>query len=402
MVVAGISLCLSSLGAAPDSVTVFKRTTDPEARAGCEVNLTKISDALRQYREKHNRLPDGLSDLVPEFIHNRDVLVCPYVRKTGQVSEWRKRLNPQPGQDRLTYYYYEFCLKPLSGVAPANSGKTYRDYKVAQSNLLGEVVPIVRCLAHSPFLNLPYNGLIFENISAIDNHDMDYWEENFAHLYPHELLQPDPVFGALQVDKASHSPKLVPATRIGASRILDLSRYFNFVLHDFPAAAGTNNNLSALPKGLQEWDGTTFDIRGVIHLTRDSRNLPFPIGVDNIVVAQRCSRIHLLHGFVFAEAPSGDVARLGIQFTGEQEHSVALNHANGKPAHDPIPGTESANRSDSLVWKAVLEFPYVKKRTVCLYHTTIANPHQKAQITSLSFSSAMTEAAPFLMAVTLE
>jgi len=387
---------------AADSGTAFKRTTDPEDMAGCEVNLTKISDALRQYREKHHQLPDGLSDLVPEFIHNRDVLVCPYVRKTGQLSVWQKRLKTQPGQDRLTYYYYEFCLAEYPRLASANSGKTYRDYKGAQSSLLGEVVPIVRGLAHSPYLNLSYNGLIFQNLGTTNSHDMDYWEENFAHLYPHELLQPDPAFAALRVNQPTRSKQTTTATPIDGSRILDLSRHFNFVLHESPPADGTNNNLSSLPRGLREWDGVTFDIRGVIHLTRGSRNLPYPIGVDNIVVTQRCSRIHLLYGFVFSEPPSGNLARLAIRFSGRPEHSVALSHTKGNPEDALDPASGSADRSDRLVWKESLEFPYLKTRTVCLYHTSIRNPHPEAQVTSLSFSSAMTEAAPFLMAVTLE
>jgi hypothetical protein len=395
-------LRLTSPGAAQEPAAVDKRTPDPEARAGCEVNLTKIYDALHQYRKKHNQLPDGLSDLVPEFIQNRNVLICPYIRKTGQLSEWRKNLNPQPGQDRSTYYYFEFCLEKYPKVAPANSGKTYRDYKEAQTNLLGEVVPIVRCLAHSPVLNLSYNGLIFGDLDAIDKHDMDYWEENFAHLYPDLLLEPDPVFAALRVDQSFRSQKTAPATSSGGSRILDLSRYFNFVLHDFPPADGPTNNLSALPKGLREWDGITFDVRGVIHLTRGSRNLPFPIGVDDIVVMQQCSRIHLLHGFVFSEPPSGDVARLAIQFSGEQEHSAALSHTGDNFGHGGDPGSRVAGRSDTLVWKTTLEVKHLKTRTVCLYHTSMANPHPEAEITSLSFSSAMTEAAPFLLAVTLE
>jgi hypothetical protein len=391
-------LGLSSLAAAPESGVAFKRTKDPEYRAGCEVNLARISDALRQYREKHNQFPNWLSDLVPEFIHNREVLVCPYVRATGRLFEWRQKLNPQPGQDRLTYYYYEFCLEKYPRVAPTNSGKTYRDYKAAQRKLLGEVVPIVRCLAHSPVLNLACNGLVFEHLGTMDKPDMEYWEENFAHLYPHLLLQPDEAFATLRASQPPHSEKAVPAMLIEGSRILDLSPYFNFILHDYPPAALPTNNLSALPKGLQKWDGVTFDVRGVIHLTRGSRNLPFPSSVGDIVVTQACSKIHLLHGFVFSEPPKGDLSRVAIRFDGGQEHSVVLSHT-GRHA---MPGRESPSRTDTLVWQAALEFKDLKVRTVCLYHTSTLNPHPDVPVANLNFSSAMTEAAPFLLAVTLE
>src|SRR5262249_25441348 len=152
--------------------------------------------------------------------------------------------------------------------------------------------------------------------------------------------------------------------------MLDLSPYFNFVLHDYPPAGLPTNNLSALPKGLQKWDGVTFDVRGVIHLTRGSRSLPFPSSVGDIVVPQACSKIHLLHGFVFSEPPVGDLSRIAIRFAGGQEHLVALHH-NGS---NSVPGRESPLRRDALVWQATLAFKDLKVRTVCLYHTSMLNP----------------------------
>src|SRR5438876_99253 len=85
-----VSWQMSTLAGEPSNVR--PRTSDPQLRESCQINLTRIYDALAQYRERHNTLPTWLSDLVPEFISDRDVLVCPYIKKTGRYSEWRNGL----------------------------------------------------------------------------------------------------------------------------------------------------------------------------------------------------------------------------------------------------------------------------------------------------------------------
>src|SRR5262245_29225257 len=82
------------------------RTTDPHYKLDCQRNLTKIYDALRQYSEKHGSIPNWLSDLIPEFLSDPEVLRCPYVVRTGDLSTWRSHLLREPGNDPLTYYHY--------------------------------------------------------------------------------------------------------------------------------------------------------------------------------------------------------------------------------------------------------------------------------------------------------
>jgi hypothetical protein len=378
-----VLLGLVSMCAAEERPNLRKRTTDPQHRQACQRNLTRIFDALGQYEERYAKLPNWLSDLYPEFLSDRDVFVCPYVAKTGDLSQWRKGLSAGPGKSEKgppTYYHYEFCLEPAVHVSPEDSDKTCRDYKNAQRVLLGDAVPIVRCLAHEPVLNLAVNGLIFESIDPV------YWEENFAHIYPHLALAPRDIFPAVRQIGASQ-PHLAHSISSASPVILDICNYFNILLHDLPRSSDTNN-LASLPKGVQKFGGIEFSIAGALHLTRGSRNLPFPRELHDIAVNQRCSQIHVLHGFVTSESPVENVAQLAVHY--------------GDP-HDVPSGTVPLPCEGSPVaWQTTVRVKGLKDRSLVVYRSTWDNPQPAKTVATLSFVSAMTEAAPFLLAITLE
>jgi hypothetical protein len=356
-----------------------KATSDPAHRQLCQRNLTRIYDALDEYSQRYNKLPNWLSELTPDFISNPDVLFCPYVLKTGLLSEWRKRIQPGPGKDRRTSYHYEFCLEKAPYVLAEDNDKTYRDYKTAQMTLLREAVPIVRCLAHEPMLNLASNGLLFENIEPL------HWEENFAHIYPHMLLVPRDLFPEVRRIGTPH-PHLPHEAPAGLRGILDICEHFNIPLHELRGNYN-RDNLASLPQGLQEFGGVNFSISGVLHLTRGSRNLPFPREVQGIVVNQHCARMHVLHGFVASEPVSLEAASLSIHYGAPPR----------QPASIPLPGSQS-----KVVWHTILQARGVRDRELVVHRTTWDNPDTANLIASVGFVSAMTEAAPFLLAITLE
>jgi len=362
------------------------RSTDPHDRDVCEQNLTRIFDALGQYVVKYGKLPNWLSELTPEFISEAEVLICPYVASSGQKSEWRKGLQaaPGPGNDRITYYHYEFCLEKAPYVRPDDSPRTYREYKEGQMVLLGSAVPIVRCLAHDPVINLAYSGIIYGNIDPV------YWEESFAHIYPHMGMVASHLFPALQ-RLSSSEPLQPPPSAVGGFSFLDLSNVFNITLYDipfddFPAnhAQNRTNHLASLPKGIQKFGGVPFFIQGVLHLTRKSQNLPFPTEIQGIPVKQRCSRMHVLHGFVSSETVTEEIAHLAVNTAGEISRIS-------------LPG-----KGDVPVWEATISAPKLENRRLVLFRTTWENPHPENVIATLNFASGMTEAAPFLLAITLE
>src|SRR5215472_9028512 len=56
-----------------------------EEREGCTRNLKVIYDAIQAYQFDHKDLPNWLSDLVPDYIFDPRVLICPVCRRTGRT-----------------------------------------------------------------------------------------------------------------------------------------------------------------------------------------------------------------------------------------------------------------------------------------------------------------------------
>ena len=45
--------------------------------------MRQIYDAIKAYQKKHGDLPKWLSDLVPDFVANREIFISPVERRTG-------------------------------------------------------------------------------------------------------------------------------------------------------------------------------------------------------------------------------------------------------------------------------------------------------------------------------
>ena len=122
----------------------------------CTANLKHIFEAIRAYRSDHNDLPNWLSDLVPQYLTNQNVLVCPISKRTGEF--------PQFGffDPKLRVsYLFEFCTERVPPNLWGGSTMTMREWKTKQMGLIGPEIPMVRCPMHDPVLNVGYDGGIY-------------------------------------------------------------------------------------------------------------------------------------------------------------------------------------------------------------------------------------------------
>src|SRR5262249_60208875 len=94
------------------------------------------------------------------YLTNANLLLCPYCRRTGKT-EIGSLADPKIASS----YLFEFCPLPLGRSAPAAPNRTRREWKRLQMGLVGSVVPIVRCRAHDPLLNLAFDGTIYDSSS---------------------------------------------------------------------------------------------------------------------------------------------------------------------------------------------------------------------------------------------
>src|SRR5271165_6102981 len=56
-----------------------------EEKEACTRNLNVIYDAIQAYQFDHKDLPNWLSDLVPDYLSDGNVLICPVCRRTGRT-----------------------------------------------------------------------------------------------------------------------------------------------------------------------------------------------------------------------------------------------------------------------------------------------------------------------------
>jgi hypothetical protein len=135
-----------------------------EEKQLCSKNLLRIYEAIRAYRAKKGEVPTWLSDLVPEFLDDANVLTCPASKRTGKIQNFGLA-DPK----LATSYVYEFCNEPVPQSIGGGSQHTMREWKRRQMGLVGDIVPIVRCHHHLPLLNLSFGGKVYVSPAA--------WEE---------------------------------------------------------------------------------------------------------------------------------------------------------------------------------------------------------------------------------
>jgi tetratricopeptide (TPR) repeat protein len=119
---------------------------------GCAANLRTIYEAIKKYERDKGKLPDWLSDLVPDYL-NKEALLCP--DDPDYTTIW------YPDPKLPCSYSYEF--------SPARAGTQYtggrdigcREWKTQQLKFFGDVVPVVRCVHHSPELNVSWGGRVY-------------------------------------------------------------------------------------------------------------------------------------------------------------------------------------------------------------------------------------------------
>ena len=154
----------------PANPNPYEPSTDKDESAACMENLKKINAAIQAYRRDHPDVPNWLSDLVPKYLADTNLLICPVTRRTGHESPFGV-LDPKVHSS----YLYEFTTTPIPEIVKGSwpgSDMTMRDWKRQQMKLAGQQVPLVRCLLHQPALNLSIGGKVYE--SPV------YWELNFT------------------------------------------------------------------------------------------------------------------------------------------------------------------------------------------------------------------------------
>ena len=127
----------------------------------CLNHLREVHKAIMAYRKDNGVFPNWLSDLVPNYIGDTNLLMCPITRETGRFVDFglNDPLMPQA-------YTYEFCAAKVPSNVMGGSAVTMREFKLQQKEMVGSSIPIARCHLHEPVLNVAYNGKTYESPTA--------------------------------------------------------------------------------------------------------------------------------------------------------------------------------------------------------------------------------------------
>ena len=135
-------------------------------KSQCQLDLTKMFAAVKAYQKVHGDTPDWLSDLVPTYLADTNILVCPAARRTSVTT--------YPGLEdpRIpTSYTYDFCARQVPITVWGGAPVTMKDWKNRQRKIYGDAVPMIRCTHHDRVLNISYGGELFESSVTWESDD---------------------------------------------------------------------------------------------------------------------------------------------------------------------------------------------------------------------------------------
>jgi hypothetical protein len=212
---------------------------------------------------------------------------------------------------------------------------------------------------------------------------------------------------------AGHMPDvstIPPRDAKAGPNLVDLSGKYNCRLDAFWQPDGApevlrQNHLGTMPRGVQRLGATDFDIRGVIQLSSSklaAQGGALPQQAKDIRINRKCRRLHFLQSTQWRVI---DGSRIGLYL---------LHYAGGTTSELPIvygqhardwwsSGSEAFEaKTARVVWKGSNAVAERQKSSLRIFESTYQNPYPERLIQSVDFVSAMTDSAPFLIAITLE
>ncbi len=155
--------------------------------------------------------------------------------------------------------------------------------------------------------------------------------------------------------------------------------------------------------------GTLYDLRVHGRSISDSQPVEFPKAVRAIPIRRRARILHFLHGVAFAAMSQDkfpELVRFVLHYANGEERTIEMHR--GRDLVDWQFDSAGANApiNSEVVWTG--SNPFVERdlfrqsgRKIRLLKSSRANPMPEVEITALDYLS-VTDAAPFLIAITVE
>jgi eukaryotic-like serine/threonine-protein kinase len=187
-------------------------------------------------------------------------------------------------------------------------------------------------------------------------------------------------------------------------KLIDLSAHYNSRLNKIRRNTlfHLTNNFSTFPRGVVTLGGTQFDIRGIVQLLgseNEKRNEPVPRACREIRVTQTCHALQFLHATRYGEQIDAGtlIGQYILHYSDGLEHVIPIKYGEDLRSWWRLPNQPETATRAQIAWRD--DNPLGPMR---LFKLTVENPRLTATVETIDFLSAMTAAAPLLVAITVE
>ncbi|HEV2391744.1 MAG TPA: AAA-like domain-containing protein [Verrucomicrobiae bacterium] len=219
-----------------------------------------------------------------------------------------------------------------------------------------------------------------------------------------QLAIPSPDLTALASARRLFARLIPPRLAEAQRNLIDLTGYYNAALvqtwHSGPGMM-SSNSLDILPSGLLQLGGVVFDVRGIVQLSgRELERVrsQYPQQITGMKIDQTCHRLHFLHACGWQEREHVQVGSYVLHYADARQQSIPIVYGEDVRDWNSTLDPSTQLKNSSVVWSATNSAGlYVR-----LFKTTWVNPTPDNPIATLDYVSTMSEAAPFLIAITAE
>lgn len=190
------------------------------------------------------------------------------------------------------------------------------------------------------------------------------------------------------------------------SNLIDLSDYYNAPLTSAWHPGGMRLTLEALPTGLLQFGTVSFDVRGIVQLSGkqvERAGAHYPQAVLGIKIAQPCRELHFLHATGWRTRDGTRIGSYVVRYANGMEQVLPIVYGEDvrdwNAESDPSSSLKRANMVWNLIHTAAKGTP---NKHIRLFKTSWVNPFPDLEVVSMDYVSTMSDAAPFLIAVTAE
>jgi hypothetical protein len=213
---------------------------------------------------------------------------------------------------------------------------------------------------------------------------------------------PDHCGGA---NRAADAPKARPEAPAEPAKgkavtFIDLQPKANQKLKESFSRNFQGNNLAELKPGNQALEGLKFDIgEGLIWLANERLKDNLPEKVEGIQVEAKFATLHILHATAYSVADDTVIAKYVVHYDDQSTETIDVVY--GKDVRDwwCHDGDEEPTRG-KVAWTGSNGAAMSTGNSLWLFSLTWKNPKPDKKVVSIDYISTLTEAAPFVVALT--